>query len=1038
MGYQLAKDPLTGQILLIPTSSPSGGGGGGAGEVPPPGMWPPPPQSPLGPYDPAAVAAAGPYGPMGLPPPPRHMPPHLAAQYHHHHHHMLMQQQMYMQHAAAAAMASSRDFLRPPHPHHLKHPFPPASAGASTSRPLPPPPAAAGGPKPEPETITVSSSDDDEEEAAKKRQQQQQAKREQENVAEDQQPPPRPRAPPPDAASTVDRKPEIEPAMAAATEVHSHDNQVPEERPTCPGGGIKAELASPVEADLPPRPARDTHEEEPLATATTSCKMEREDAGEEAAPTISSAATPSADNVVEPSRIKSEPEAEAATRSSERLDTEASEEDTKPDVQSLQATDIHRDCAEALLSLASKPVDSPPPRHEDEIEEVVDIDAGLNLIVEGMERKESESGVEATGMDFLYRATRIDIRTYGFHLKDIDWTRMDLSLLQTVTALEYRQRVADYVDPLSVLRAKYDLHRYSSAEAEKTCRDYISEKNRQLCKEASVLLADTSGVGAVGGGVGGVGAVSGEGIAPGLANGAVGYVVPEEDEYRGIKSLAAAVKKIKNMEIMSQLEVDLRAQLVQIQSLYRERHRELARLKASPKKSLARSKRGPGRPKKRRLKSSNSKTKMGRPRKDQSATKSLPSIQEEKEEEDEGDDEEEEEEAEEPEVEAADEEEEDVDVDDLSPPVLEPCAPPKPAAELQQQQPPQPFANLTSAFGRPSSASTSTANSSGLLLKPPKLTASLSPPGASKQATDLSTISARFMKGKSNPFANLMKLASTPGSKPSSKHEDEDDDEEEEEEEEADDDEVEEEDGEDEKADDNEDKKESSAEEDIPDLSHDAVNAKDPEVGARPGAETPSSKKRKSDKPKKHMGATETIVPKQSKNLFMMNCVNLQRGFKSTSAEAARAAAAMRQQQQQQQQTSASTSTAIGADAYDFNEEDDDADLAPAATTPTRRPSGGIKQARVFGASFGSSGGASSPNGKAEKPKASKKTASSATETTPPSLPSWKASPSPTKPTAAASASPSRRLSAGEKKKPEQAKKTPSGSKQVKIKCGKW
>ena len=48
MGYQLAKDPMTGQILLIPTdpSAP-----GGPGSVAPPPMWPgydpqgPPPTS---------------------------------------------------------------------------------------------------------------------------------------------------------------------------------------------------------------------------------------------------------------------------------------------------------------------------------------------------------------------------------------------------------------------------------------------------------------------------------------------------------------------------------------------------------------------------------------------------------------------------------------------------------------------------------------------------------------------------------------------------------------------------------------------------------------------------------------------------------------------------------------------------------------------------------------------------------------------------------------------------------------------------------
>merc|ERR1719188_2950576 len=187
---------------------------------------------------------------------------------------------------------------------------------------------------------------------------------------------------------------------------------------------------------------------------------------------------------------------------------------------------------------------------------------------------------------------------------------------------------------------------------------------------------------------------------------------------------------------------------------------------------------------------------MGRPRKGSTNSKQLPVIEEEKEEGEnnvgsegksipkmsDDTDEEYEEEVEEEDEDFDDEENavaEELDIEDLAPPVLEPCEPPeRPKREEQPpQQPPNPFANLTSAFGAPSARS----STSGLL-KPPKLTASLSPPGAGKSSggsdvTNLSTISARFMKGKSNPFANLMKLASGPeSSRASSKHEDDDDD----------------------------------------------------------------------------------------------------------------------------------------------------------------------------------------------------------------------------------------------------------------------
>ena len=122
----------------------------------------------------------------------------------------------------------------------------------------------------------------------------------------------------------------------------------------------------------------------------------------------------------------------------------------------------------------------------------------------------------------------------------------------------------------------------------------------------------------------------------------------------GFEALDEVIKRIKNTDIMSQLEVDLRSQLTQLQELFKDRQKEVTRLKSSPKKvatgqqqqqQRSSKTRGPGRPKKRCLKSS-AKTKMGRPRKRRHSD------------EEEGDED--------------DDEQEEGDETNLSPPVLQP------------------------------------------------------------------------------------------------------------------------------------------------------------------------------------------------------------------------------------------------------------------------------------------------------------------------------------------------------------------------------
>ena len=148
-------------------------------------------------------------------------------------------------------------------------------------------------------------------------------------------------------------------------------------------------------------------------------------------------------------------------------------------------------------------------------------------------------------------------------------------------------------------------------------------------------------------------------------------------------------------------------------------------------------------------------------------------------------------------------------------------------------------------------------------------------------------INARFMKGKANPFQNLMKLATVPSGPENSKN---DDGEEVEEPESSSS--TEEEDSQEKVS-----SGKSIAEKESAESGGDRKYS-DPEDGS--GA----SKRRKSEKPRRHCGSTETIVSKQPKNLFMMNCMTLQRGFSDKSVKSAAV-------------------TASPVDEYDFNEEEE-------------------------------------------------------------------------------------------------------------------
>ncbi|CAB4054476.1 unnamed protein product [Lepeophtheirus salmonis] len=284
------------------------------------------------------------------------------------------------------------------------------------------------------------------------------------------------------------------------------------------------------------------------------------------------------------------------------------------------------------------------------------IDALIQVLEESIPTFDEENGFE-----LLCRAIKPDTLAYGLPSFFHDAYHLDVNLLCSVTAQEYNEFL-NYVDPMVSLRSKYNLHNYHRPDKS---QEFISNR----IKKAETLK----------------------------------YENGEVDKYEGIKSLAAVIKKIKNTEIMSQLEVEIRGAL-----------------KRGNSSSY---KRPPGRPKKRKI------SKNARPCKllkiktasEYSESRQRPSLSDND----------------------ADEEceDEDEESEDLSPPILEPAN----SSNCEALVP----------------VSSSLANISSTLLKPPKLTASSS---LSKQVTNLSTIKARFMKGKENPFANLMKLATTPSS----------------------------------------------------------------------------------------------------------------------------------------------------------------------------------------------------------------------------------------------------------------------------------
>ena len=421
----------------------------------------------------------------------------------------------------------------------------------------------------------------------------------------------------------------------------------------------------------------------------------------------------------------------------------------------------------------------------------------FDILLRGIELSEKVED----GIDVLCAVTNDDSHHVPYYSSHFTLTSR-LDVLYCVTKgdkIEFDQ----YVDPMLELKKLYNLHDYHTSDSAESIQVFIQNKSQYFKK---------------------------------LAENPEGCFVDDKEP----PSLAKILKKIKNTEIGSELEVELRNKLMELQDIYREKQSELTRLKSSPRKRM-KSKRGS---------KANKRTPRRTPKKltpKQRRNSHSPGPQN-------------------------------------NPPTLEPSGSSSPPRLQSWKQ------------------------SSEALLKPPKLTASSSTQNMKRSVTNLSTINARFMKGKINPFANLLsKLAPTPSTSttpngsqcPSPTKQMPDISEEDEEatnegvatnEEVATNEGVEQNDEIQSTLEDSnnesEDSNESSEEIDEYTFHDDEEQLLDrrhymPGKRGRSSSleDSSSSKKRKADKPKKQSGTTETIVPKKPKNLFMMNCYEYEGGY---------------------------------------------------------------------------------------------------------------------------------------------------------------
>ena len=345
------------------------------------------------------------------------------------------------------------------------------------------------------------------------------------------------------------------------------------------------------------------------------------------------------------------------------------------------------DAASALIDLSSEEMTN---LKEEAVDDTYE---GLNALVLGIDLLEEAEQQNWLMFDTLCEATRQEC--YDLGLGD-SCHKLGTDILCRATYLEYID-ILNWVDPMVLLKQEFSyVRQYPNQAVEIRTQNSIMERVADHKKEGDPLLQLQDN-----------------------------FECPPPK----IKSLERMKQKIRNWEIMSQLEVELRNKLVDLRQRYEESN--ALKVRTSPKKALSASsratptkqklceakepslasgsnggERGPGRPKKRVLKST--KRKMGRP------PKKIVQPPEEQEESDVG----------------------------------------QPGDNTSLT----PMGSLAASLSKPQ-------HQNSLKVTPQSLEQQTQPQPPSPQkpcVTNLSTIRDRFMKGKANPFANLLKLASAP------------------------------------------------------------------------------------------------------------------------------------------------------------------------------------------------------------------------------------------------------------------------------------
>jgi hypothetical protein len=396
-------------------------------------------------------------------------------------------------------------------------------------------------------------------------------------------------------------------------------------------------------------------------------------------------------------------------------------------------------CAMTLLQFADSEFESSSDSFDCNLNYPLTLNSdGLDILLAAIEIRTFEKiellNNSDIGVDMLCYITRQDC--YRMGLGDSCY-QMGLDGLCNVTKEDYLYFLY-WINPMTLLKQHFRIREYRSEARAMMCRNFIADRIADR-KDEPLLTLDEN------------------------------FQCPSPK----IKSLHQVIRKIKNTEIMSKLEVSLREQIFDLQNVYTDKQKEVSRLKLTPmkvKKLKTKRQRGPGRPKKRILKSA--KSKMGRPRKARGSCESN-----------------------DVENEGRDENlsdvvmEDDIDIvkltdeHNLLPPILEPfknsSSKLKHSRKSTESPPPPPLTPMMDTFGiNARNKATNNSTNSHLisnLLRPPRLTANSSSTQqesskltfikSRSSVTNLSTINEKFMKGRTNPFANLLtKLATKPSS----------------------------------------------------------------------------------------------------------------------------------------------------------------------------------------------------------------------------------------------------------------------------------